>query len=68
MYWINESLYEYKDTLIEGIAKKDIEFYDLYKTGELLEKMKNCEKIFEENIMYQILKDLQTSLKLIYYY
>ena len=65
-YWINESLYEYKDTLIEGIAKKDIEFYDLYKTGELLEKMKNCEKVFEENIIYQILKDLQSSFKLIY--
>ena len=66
MYFINESLYAYKDTLIEGIAKKDIEFYDLYKTGELLEKMKNCEKVFEENIIYQILKDLQNSIKLIY--
>ena len=66
MYFINESLYTYKDTLIEGIAKKDIEFYDLYKTGELLEKMKNCEKVFEENIIYQILKDLQNAIKLIY--
>ena len=51
IYWINESLYEYKDTLIEGIAKKDIEFYDLYKTGELLEKMKNCEAVFDKNII-----------------
>ena len=66
IYWINDSLYEYKDTLIEGIAKKDIEFYDLYKTGELIEKMKNCEKVFDKNIIYQILKDLQTSIKLIY--
>ena len=66
IYWINESLYEYKDTLIEGIAKKDIEFYDLYKTGELLEKMKNCEAVFDKNIIYQILKDLQHSIKLIY--
>lgn len=66
MYFINEYLYEYKDTLIEGIAEKDIEFYDLYKTGELLEKMKNCEKVFEENIIYQILKDLQSFIKMIY--
>ena len=66
LLFINESLYSYKDTLIEGIAKKDIEFYDLYKTGELLEKMKNCEKVFDENILYQILKDLQNAIKLIY--
>ena len=66
LLFINESLYSYKDTLIEGIAKKDIEFYDLYKTGELLEKMKNCEKVFDENILYQILKDLQNSIKIIY--
>ena len=66
MHFINESLYEYKDTLIEVIAQKDIEFYDLYKTGELLEKIRNCEKVFEKNIIYQILKDLQTSFKLIY--
>ena len=64
--FINESLYEYKDTLIEVIAKKDIEFYDLYKTGELLEKIKNCEKVFEENIIYQILKDLQSTFKMLY--
>ena len=66
IYLINESLYEYKDTLIEVIAQKDIEFYDLYKTGELLEKIKNCEKVFEENIIYQILKDLQSTFKMLY--
>ena len=66
IYFINESLYEYKDTLIEVIAQKDIEFYDLYNTGELLEKIKNCEKVFEENIIYQILKDLQSTFKMLY--
>ncbi len=50
-HYINESLYEYKDILIESISKKDIEFYDSYKTGELIEKMKNCEKVFEK-ILY----------------
>ena len=28
--------------------------------------MKNCEKVFDENILYQILKDLQNSIKIIY--
>ena len=66
MYFINESFYEYKDILLEDIAKKDVEFYDLYKTGELIEKIKNCEKVFDKNLIYQILKDLQHSIKLIY--
>ena len=66
MYFINESFYEYKDILLEDIAKKDFEFFDLYKTGELIEKIKNCEKVFDKNLIYQILKDLQHSIKLIY--
>ena len=66
MYFINESFYQYKDILLEDIAKKDVEFFDLYKTGELIEKIKNCEKVFDKNLIYQILKDLQHSIKLIY--
>lgn len=65
-HFINESLYEYKDILLEDMAKKDIEFYDLYKTGELLEKLRNAEKVYEKNMVFQILKDLQHSIKLIY--
>ena len=65
-YYINDSLYDFKDIAIEDVSKKDIEFFDLYKTGELIEKIKNSEKTFEENMVYQILKDLQHSLKLIY--
>ena len=32
--YINDSLYDYKDIGIEDIAKKDIEFFDLFKTGD----------------------------------
>ena len=64
--FINESYYKFKDILIENISQKDIEFFDLYKSGELLEKIKNCEKVFERNIIYQILKDLQSMIKIIY--
>ena len=64
--FINDSFYDYKDTLLEDIAKKDIEFYDLYKTGELLEKLRNAEKVYEKNMVFQILKDLQHTIKIIY--
>ena len=65
-YFINDSLYDYKDILLEDMAKKDIEFYDLYKTGELLEKFRNAERVYDKNMVFQILKDLQHSIKIIY--
>ena len=65
-YFINDSLYDYKDILLEDMAKKDIEFYDLYKTGELLEKLRNAERVYDKNMVFQILKDLQHTIKIIY--
>ena len=65
--FIDESYYKFKDTLIENISQKDIEFFDLYNTGELVEKIKNSEKIYQKNIIYQILKDLQSLIKIIYF-
>ena len=51
---------------MKNISQKDIEFYDLYKTGELLEKVKNCKKVFDNNLVDQIAKDLQSLIKMIY--
>ena len=65
-YFINDSLYDYKDILLEDMAKKDIEFYDLYKTGELLEKLRNAERVYDKNMVFQILKDVQHTIKIIY--
>ena len=66
MYYINNSLYDYKDILLEDMAKKDIEFYDLYKTGELLEKLRNAERVYDKNMVFQILKDVQHTIKIFY--
>ena len=66
IYYIGDSLYDFKDIGIESIAKKDIEFFDLFKTGELIDKIKNCEKAFDENMIFQVLKDLQRIFKLMY--
>ena len=37
-------------TLIEAISQKDIEFYDLYKTGEFIRKSKKIAKMFLKRI------------------
>ena len=49
--YINDSLYDYKDIGIEDIAKKDIEFFDLFKTGELIDKIKNIDEVLDENMI-----------------
>ena len=61
-YFINDSLYDYKDILLEDMAKKDIEFYDLYKTGELLEKLRNAERVYDKN-MEELSEETTRNLK-----
>ena len=67
LFFFNESFYEYKDTLIEDLGTKDIEFFDSYNTGELIERVKNCNQVFEKNIIDKIIEDIQRIAKMLYY-
>ena len=67
LFFFNESFYKYKDTLVEDLGTKDIEFFDSYNTGQLIERVKNCNKVFEENIIDKILEDIQRIAKMLYY-
>ena len=67
LFFFNESFYDYKDTLVEDLGTKDIEFFDSYNTGQLIERVKNCNKVFEENIIDKILEDIQRIAKMLYY-
>ena len=64
--YINDSLYNFKDIGIEDIAKKDIEFFDLFNTSELIDTIKSLDDVFDENMIYQVLKDIQHISKIIY--
>ena len=59
LYVLNEYLYKFKDILIEDLAKKDMEFFDSYNTGQLIEKINNCQKVFQESLLNKILEDAQ---------
>ena len=59
LYVLNEYFYEFKDILIEDLAKKDMEFFDSYNTGQLIEKINNCQKVFKESLLNKILEDAQ---------
>ena len=64
--YINDSLNNFKDIGIEDIAKKDIEFFDLFNTSELIDTIKSLDDVFDENMIYQVLKDIQHISKIIY--
>ena len=52
-YFVGDSIFENKKMVLENIAKKDIEFFDLYRTGEIVDGIKKNEKMLEKNFLIQ---------------
>ena len=51
--FIRQSVFSYRSIIMETIASKDIEFFDLFKTGELVERIKTCESCIENNFLFR---------------
>lgn len=66
-FFIRESAFSYRNIVIETIAEKDIEFFDLFKTGEIIERIKVCESCIENNFLFKSLHFLQTLLRFLYF-
>ena len=64
-YFIRNSSNKYKDLILERIVKKDISFFDLFKTGELLDKLGECEENIQEDFIFKTISLLQNIFKLI---
>ncbi len=64
--YINYSIIEYKNLVLENISKKDIEFFDVFKTGELLERIGICERSIEQDFFKQTFELLQNITKFIF--
>ena len=64
-YFIRNSSNKYKDLLLERIVKKDISFFDLFKTGELIDKLGECEESIQEDFIFKTISLLQHIFKLI---
>ena len=54
-YFVGDSIFENKKMVLENIAKKDVEFFDLYRTGEIVDGIKKNEKMLEKNFLIQTL-------------
>ena len=50
-FFVKNSLYENKKIVINNIAEKDIEFFDLYRTGEIVNGIKKNEKLLDNNFI-----------------
>ena len=66
-FFIRDSLYEYKNIVLENIAEKDIEFFDIFKTGEVLERIKNSESTLEQNYIFETLNFIQQICKFFFF-
>lgn len=63
-FYVKEENYKFKNLLLENIIKKDIAFFDIFKTGELIEKLEKCENETEEDFIWTFFSLIQNIIKL----
>ena len=61
--FIRDSVFSYRNIVMENIAEKDIEFFDLFKTGELIERIRTSEFTIENNFLFKTISIAQTFIK-----
>jgi ABC-type multidrug transport system fused ATPase/permease subunit len=62
---VSSSTNKYKCILIEKILEKDIVFFDIFKTGELLNKIEYCENHIQNDFIFKTFSLIQSISKLI---
>ena len=63
--FVSSSTNKYKCILIEKIMEKDIVFFDIFKTGELLNKIEYCENHIQNDFIFKTFSLIQSISKLI---
>ena len=51
--FIKSEAISYRNLVMENIAEKDIEFFDIYKTGELKERITSSEECLNNNFLFR---------------
>ena len=64
-YVKNEAI-SYRNLVMENIAEKDIEFFDIYKTGELKERITSSEECLNNNFLFRTITLFQHLGKFIF--
>jgi len=63
--FVSSSTNKYKCILIEKIMEKDIVFFDIFKTGELLNKIEYCDDHIQNDFIFKTFSLIQSISKLI---
>ena len=53
LFFVKNSMYQNKKIVVDNIAEKDIEFFDLYRTGEITDRIRKNENILDNNFIYK---------------
>ena len=64
-FYIRNYSTKYKCLLIKEIVEKDIEFFDVFKAGEIISKIEYCENNIQQDFIFKLFSLLQSITKLI---
>ena len=64
--FIKNDALSYRNLVMENIAEKDIEFFDVYKTGELKERITSSEECLNNNFLFRTITLVQHLGKFIF--
>ena len=64
--FVKTSALSYRNLVMENIAQKDIEFFDVYKTGELKERITSSEECLNNNFLFRTITLFQHLGKFIF--
>ena len=65
-YVIRKHTQKYRTTLLDKIIEKDIFFFDIFKTGEIIEKINIAEGNMEEDFICKTISLIQNIIKLLF--
>ena len=58
-YFISDSKQKYNNLFLSNLANKDIEFFDLFKTGELIDRIEKSDRCLEKNFFFHTISLFQ---------
>ena len=66
-YLIKNNLKKYRNIILSNIAKKDIEFFDMFQKEELLEIINKSENTLHDNFIFKTINFIQTIFKFCFF-
>lgn len=65
-YFISDSKQKYNNLFLSNLANKDIEFFDLFKTGELIDRIEKSDRCLEKNFFFHTISLFQLVFKFLF--